>query len=527
MTALATLAPTTTLLEAALRLTRAGYPVFPVIGKIPLKGVRWREDATTNEEQIRAWWEANPEANIGLPTGQASGFLVLDVDGEDGRTSLRHLQAEHGPLPLTHMVITPRGKHLYYTWQPGLNNSAGKLGKGLDIRGEGGYVVVPPSKRPEGAYRGKRLGSEPIVSPPAWLVDLLTPKVKTLPEVFPSITTERFCPSPSVLEEDQPRGDDPRRVKAAINLLQQAAELEEGERNIGTFKLTAGLRRIAATEEEWEDYRERLLDVLPYGPGVNGDFTPEEAERTIRSAEGRTTVGEWEPSGPLGQALTNTRREILAAFAWAQGQPWPGRAGTYNRLGYRAVLLIAYRVNRTTDLDISVREFGEAIGTRSLATASAVLRRLVEAVLLTRRPGETFDDPYVYDLVLRKWNTLPLPPIEKHSLFHLCNTPLVPDAFRTAQGLPKTALLLLDYLDEPRTTRELMALSGKVRSTILRNLKPLEEYRLVVNKDGRWSKTDRSLDEVARELRTEGATERQRAYNREQRELRDLRRNGA
>jgi hypothetical protein len=109
----------------------------------------------------------------------------------------------------------------------------------------------------------------------------------------------------------------------------------------------------------------------------------------------------------------------------------------------------------------------------------------------------------------------------------LCNTPLVPDAFRTAQGLPKTALLLLDYLDEPRTTRELMALSGKVRSTILRNLKPLEEYRLVVNKDGRWSKTDRSLDEVARELRTEGATERQRAYNREQRELRDLRRNGA
>src|SRR5512132_609105 len=173
---LATLAPTTTLLEAALRLARAGYPIFPVIGKVPLKGVRWREDATGNEEQIRVWWEANPSANIGLPTGEASGFLVLDVDGEDGRTSLRSLEAEHGLLPLTHMVITPRGKHLYFAWQPGLNNSAGKLGKGLDIRGEGGYVVVPPSKRPEGAYRGKRLGSEPIASPPAWMVDLLRPR---------------------------------------------------------------------------------------------------------------------------------------------------------------------------------------------------------------------------------------------------------------------------------------------------------------------------------------------------------------
>jgi hypothetical protein len=99
---------------------------------------------------------------IGVPTGPRSGFWVLDVDvdqarGNDGRASLAELEAEHGKLPQTVSTRTPRGGlHLLFRWSPhdSLRNSAGKLGPGLDVRGDGGYVIMPPSQRADGAaYR--------------------------------------------------------------------------------------------------------------------------------------------------------------------------------------------------------------------------------------------------------------------------------------------------------------------------------------------------------------------------------------
>jgi len=93
-------------------------------------------------------------ANIGIATGPASGILVLDIDGERGRDSLRDLLSQHR-LKKTLIAITGRvddggkqsGWHLYFKYPTGssIGNSLGPLGDGIDVRGRGGYVVAPPS----------------------------------------------------------------------------------------------------------------------------------------------------------------------------------------------------------------------------------------------------------------------------------------------------------------------------------------------------------------------------------------------
>jgi Bifunctional DNA primase/polymerase, N-terminal len=96
---------------------------------------------------IRGWWVQWPEANVGIVTDPESGLCVLDVDGEDGEQSLQALECRE-PLPRTLRALTGRkgsdgarkGSHLYFAFPAGakLSNSAGRLGKGLDIRGSGG-----------------------------------------------------------------------------------------------------------------------------------------------------------------------------------------------------------------------------------------------------------------------------------------------------------------------------------------------------------------------------------------------------
>jgi putative DNA primase/helicase len=102
------------------------------------------KDATTDPEQIRAWWEQWPDANIGIATGAESDLVVIDVDPRHGGT----LEAL-GELPPTLTVHTGGGGwHLYLNYPDGMtirNSASTKLGQGIDVRGEGGYVVAPPS----------------------------------------------------------------------------------------------------------------------------------------------------------------------------------------------------------------------------------------------------------------------------------------------------------------------------------------------------------------------------------------------
>lgn len=142
-------------------------------GKHPI-GARWQERASSSGADVQEWFSVGHQ-NIGIATGEASGIFVLDVDPDNGGDkTLWDLQFKHGDLPSTWAVRTGSGgEHYYFAW-PGfdLSNSAGLLGPGLDIRGNGGQVVAPPSVSAKGAYI--TLNEVDVAPAPEWLLSLLT-----------------------------------------------------------------------------------------------------------------------------------------------------------------------------------------------------------------------------------------------------------------------------------------------------------------------------------------------------------------
>lgn len=102
-------------------------------------------DATTDEATIVQWWNQFPLANIGIATGEKSGFVVLDIDGPEGEKSLSEIEAKFGPLPETLISTTGRGRHLLFKCPTiPVKSRAGiwNAGSKLDSRGNGGYIVV-------------------------------------------------------------------------------------------------------------------------------------------------------------------------------------------------------------------------------------------------------------------------------------------------------------------------------------------------------------------------------------------------
>ncbi|MCM8750693.1 bifunctional DNA primase/polymerase, partial [Thermomicrobiaceae bacterium CFH 74404] len=147
---------------------RYGWAVLPCepSGKKPLTehGVK---DASRDAETINRWWRTHATANIGLALGEASGVVALDVDDLD---ALRDLVAEHGPLPETVCSTTGRGQHyLFRCPEGGLRTRT--VGPGLQLRGDGSYIVVPPSVHPSGKQYEWELSPDEVelAELPAWL----------------------------------------------------------------------------------------------------------------------------------------------------------------------------------------------------------------------------------------------------------------------------------------------------------------------------------------------------------------------
>ena len=156
----------------------------PSPGKHPLiyNGVR---GATKDLRVIKQWFIKWPFANVGIATGRPSGFFVVDVDGAEGADSLRELEAEHGKLPDTIEQVTGGGgRHLLFRYHPG-REIANKvsLRPGLDIRGDGGYIVVSPSVHVSGNKYMWEISSRPLevemAEPPGWLLRFVAKEKKT------------------------------------------------------------------------------------------------------------------------------------------------------------------------------------------------------------------------------------------------------------------------------------------------------------------------------------------------------------
>ncbi len=159
---------------------QGGWHVFAleVRGKRPHGRLapRGLHSATKDLSAVTELWRSEPSANIGVRTG--SGFMVLDVDDDVGADALAILEREHGELPDTVRAVTGGGgAHYYFAAKHRVPCSAGQLAPGLDVRGDGGYVVAPPSIHHSGrTYEWDVAPGEGSIAPlPDWLGRLLMP----------------------------------------------------------------------------------------------------------------------------------------------------------------------------------------------------------------------------------------------------------------------------------------------------------------------------------------------------------------
>jgi hypothetical protein len=165
------------MLQAALQLAERGMWIFPCRphDKRPATA-RGLTDATTNPEVIERWWRKQPNCNIGLATGAMSGVMVVDIDDVNAEAELRKLERQNCELPATVESLTARGRHLFFRMpEREVRNSASKLAPGIDVRGDGGYVVAPPSLHPSGKRYCWSVDSANVFADvPDWLLDMIT-----------------------------------------------------------------------------------------------------------------------------------------------------------------------------------------------------------------------------------------------------------------------------------------------------------------------------------------------------------------
>lgn len=178
-------------LDWALRYIKLGWAVFPLEGKKPI--IReWQIAATLSESQVRDWWGRWPKANIGIRTGDA--FFMFDVDLKSGGESdLDFLREQYGPIPDTIQQVTGTGGYHFLFQMPGfpVRNLQGAqnplFGKGIDIRGIGGYMVAAPSVHPETGreyfWDGlKEIEEQKIAAAPGWMLDKLRGRTAAPPD---------------------------------------------------------------------------------------------------------------------------------------------------------------------------------------------------------------------------------------------------------------------------------------------------------------------------------------------------------
>lgn len=256
-------------LRAALAFAKRGIPIFPCVprGKKPINK-HGCLGATSDPAVIRDWWLREPNANLAVATGARAGIFVLDVDGNEGESSLRHLVSTYGDLPNTVEYTTGGGgRHIWFRLPEGpaeIRNSVSRLGAHLDVRGEGGSAIVPPSIHGSGRrYRWSPTSAHAIAEPPDWLIALVRkPKVVAQRStILPPSNIERYV------------------AAAVVNEFQQLEEAVKGTRNDALNKTAFALAQFVACGALPNDWTREQLERR----AVNLGLSVIEARCTIES----------------------------------------------------------------------------------------------------------------------------------------------------------------------------------------------------------------------------------------------------
>ncbi len=289
----------------------------------------WPRRASCDADMIRTWERKYERCNWAVATGPGSGVWVLDVDGESGRSSFCSLVERHGAWAKTLAVTTSRGQHLYFSYPVTTNirNSTQKLGPGLDVRGENGYALIPPSVHPSGhPYEWAiPLNGVAPASAPDWLLEAVT---------------------------------------SASRPIVQASEIgivREGQRNDGLFRTACYLRRRGLTLAEIV-YELLQQNVRRCRPPLS------EAEiRNLAASACRYEIGGPDPLEIAWRAIQaethNSRYEQFAALVCELQRRRPGQpvilplerigglmeCGWTSVRGYRTQAVLAGLIQRVAD----------------------------------------------------------------------------------------------------------------------------------------------------------------------------------
>lgn len=347
-------------LNAALNLAEQGVPVFPcrpAPDKSPLTGEGGFYNATTDPDQIEAWWTEYPDASFGEPTGER--YWVFDIDlkpdkGVDGYLALHDLEREHGKLPDTYTVGTPLGgEHRRYLVPEGVTipNSRSRIGQGLDVQGTGGYVLIPPSQ----GYTV--VNDAPIAEAPAWLIELIT--------------------KPQRATEGQHEGKNPSDVTADLSgppipfgtrndtLARLAGKLHDGTR--GFDQLLIDLEAIN---------RARCEPPL----GEHPTDRPDELARIARSIISRPPCKRAAPS--VTPEVLEELGRVEHANLW--GRKWKGRRLKVARSVFATLILAAREYGTLIPAGVRV-----SLSERDLALRAGLSHRSVKSAIGMLRLEET------------------------------------------------------------------------------------------------------------------------------------------
>lgn len=247
-------------------------------------------DASVGLEQIEAWWRQWPDANIGVATGATSGVWVLDVDPDKGgHQSLVELELDFGKLGPTWCVETGGGGRHYWVRSLGvpLRSNAGLLAPGLDVRADGGYVVVPPSTHRCGrVYRWNEQlcpAKTPLLQAPRWL-----------PKLLHDNSHKTMVPPACATGDSGKRGNDCRELPEMI---------PEGQRNTVLMRFAGAMRRYGFGDDAIRaallaENAARCVPALP----------EEEVARIARS------VDRYVPTKDLAKMLTRSQSRGFIEF---------------------------------------------------------------------------------------------------------------------------------------------------------------------------------------------------------------------
>lgn len=293
----------TPMMDAALWYAAHGWAVFPIEprGKRPATA-HGLKDATRDAETVRRWWTSRPECNVGAAMGAASrGIFALDLDvhDADGLATLREWELANGELPETARSVTGSGgEHLFFRAASGnsapRNSANGELG--VDVRGDGGYVVLPPSVNAEGRAYVWDVGPD---------------------EADPAEADAQVA---AFLDAVQPR----KSSGGGAARLEMPEKQSEGGRNDLIFRFASSLRSSSVPESV------ALAGAMAYNAECcDPPLDDEEVEKTVRGVYARYRAGHSRDAPGRGGIVGET----APGRGGIVGEAAPGRGGLVERTG--------------------------------------------------------------------------------------------------------------------------------------------------------------------------------------------------